>query len=240
MLSSISPAPGSTGSRGTRGWQGSSQMPIDQRTPRAPADRVPLGATAVSRGNGYRYGCSRSTSSEQISEHGDVIGACWVGPDVMDHVILFLAYLPVGERAALSLGGGERSQLLAAGEGRRIVGGSLDATVKMTLDGPASTSTFEVVIGRALTSAPTFTTCVCRHQPGTPLPPVRGSRCAGPFKSPAPASALGEDRGWSDWLGRPACVVLGHGAGRYSCDDRAHRYQSRRGGYVESDRSPRR
>lgn len=36
---------------------------------------------------------------------------------------------------------------MAAGEGRRIVGGSLDATVKMTLDHPALTSTFEVVIG---------------------------------------------------------------------------------------------
>jgi hypothetical protein len=37
--------------------------------------------------------------------------------------------------------------VLAAGEGRRIVGGGLDATVKMTLDHPALTSTFEVVIG---------------------------------------------------------------------------------------------
>ena len=37
--------------------------------------------------------------------------------------------------------------VLAAGEGRHIVGGSLDATVKMTLDHPALTSTFEVVIG---------------------------------------------------------------------------------------------
>lgn len=36
--------------------------------------------------------------------------------------------------------------VLAAGEGRRIVGGSLNATVKMTLDHPALTSTFEVVI----------------------------------------------------------------------------------------------
>jgi uncharacterized RmlC-like cupin family protein len=33
------------------------------------------------------------------------------------------------------------------GAGRRIVGGSLDATVKMTMDHPALTSTFEIVIG---------------------------------------------------------------------------------------------
>jgi quercetin dioxygenase-like cupin family protein len=37
--------------------------------------------------------------------------------------------------------------VLESGDGRRIVGGSLDATVKMTLDYPALTSTFEVVIG---------------------------------------------------------------------------------------------
>jgi hypothetical protein len=35
--------------------------------------------------------------------------------------------------------------VLGPGEGRRIVGGSLDATVKMTLGHPALTSTFEVV-----------------------------------------------------------------------------------------------
>jgi oxalate decarboxylase/phosphoglucose isomerase-like protein (cupin superfamily) len=33
------------------------------------------------------------------------------------------------------------------GAGRRIVGGSLDATVKMTMDHPALTSTFEIVLG---------------------------------------------------------------------------------------------
>ncbi|MBS1891594.1 MAG: cupin domain-containing protein [Actinobacteria bacterium] len=42
---------------------------------------------------------------------------------------------------------GERGTVLAAGEGRRIVGGPLDVTVKMTLDHPALTSTFEVMIG---------------------------------------------------------------------------------------------
>ena len=41
-----------------------------------------------------------------------MIGVCWVGPDVKDHVIRFLGDLPVGERAALPLGGGERLQLL--------------------------------------------------------------------------------------------------------------------------------
>jgi uncharacterized RmlC-like cupin family protein len=37
--------------------------------------------------------------------------------------------------------------VLPPGAGRRITGGSLDATVKMTMDYPASASTFEVVIG---------------------------------------------------------------------------------------------
>src|SRR5208283_4389223 len=37
--------------------------------------------------------------------------------------------------------------VLPPGAGRRTAGGSLDATVKMTMDYPASTSTFEVVIG---------------------------------------------------------------------------------------------
>ena len=36
--------------------------------------------------------------------------------------------------------------VLPPGAGRRIVGGSLDATVKMTTDHPALTSSFEVVI----------------------------------------------------------------------------------------------
>lgn len=36
--------------------------------------------------------------------------------------------------------------VLPPGGGRRIVGGALDASVKMTMDNPASTSTFEVVI----------------------------------------------------------------------------------------------
>ena len=36
--------------------------------------------------------------------------------------------------------------MLAPGEGRRIVGGALDATVKATTDTPALTSTFEMVI----------------------------------------------------------------------------------------------
>jgi len=62
--------------------------------------------------NGDGDGRSRSISSEQSSEHGDVIGACWVGPDVKDHVILFVGDLPLSERAAPSLGGGECLQLL--------------------------------------------------------------------------------------------------------------------------------
>ena len=37
--------------------------------------------------------------------------------------------------------------VLGPGEGRRISGGRLDATVKMALDHPALTSTFEVVVG---------------------------------------------------------------------------------------------
>ena len=36
--------------------------------------------------------------------------------------------------------------MLAPGEGRRIVGGALDATIKSTMDVPALTSTFEMVI----------------------------------------------------------------------------------------------
>jgi len=37
--------------------------------------------------------------------------------------------------------------VLPPGAGRRITGGSLDATVKMTMDYPVSASTFEVIIG---------------------------------------------------------------------------------------------
>jgi quercetin dioxygenase-like cupin family protein len=37
--------------------------------------------------------------------------------------------------------------VLLPGAGRRITGGSLDATVKITTDHPALTSAFEVVIG---------------------------------------------------------------------------------------------
>jgi hypothetical protein len=79
---------------------------------RASAEGFRLQWHAVAQGNGYCDGRSRSISSEQISEHGDVIGACWVGPDVKNHVIVFLGDLPGGERAALSLGGDERLELL--------------------------------------------------------------------------------------------------------------------------------
>jgi hypothetical protein len=61
-----------------------------------------------------------SMSSEQSSDRGDVIGPSWVGRDVKDDVILFLGDLPLRERAAPSLGGGERLQLLAE-TGHRLV-----------------------------------------------------------------------------------------------------------------------
>jgi hypothetical protein len=69
---------------------------------------------------GYCGGRSDSVGSEQSSDRGAVIGPSWVGRDVKDHVILFLGDLPLGERAALALGGGERLQLLAEA-GHRLI-----------------------------------------------------------------------------------------------------------------------
>jgi hypothetical protein len=61
-----------------------------------------------------------SISSKQGSDRGDVIGARWVGRDVKDDVFPVPGHRPVGEGAALPLGGGEGLQLLVEAGGRLV------------------------------------------------------------------------------------------------------------------------
>jgi len=74
-----------------------------------------------------RGGRSGSISSKQSSDRGDVIRPSCGGRDAEDDLILFLGDLPLGKRAALPLGGGERLQLLAE-TGHRLVANFKDMT----------------------------------------------------------------------------------------------------------------